>query len=602
MKKLVFLLGLIVIGKLQSFSQVSDSTTNKTPVVENIQTPVITDSAKTGADVNSQGSTTTVKTDSAKNNTETPVVKTDSAKTEVQPKKTETTIAPNILGLKTTDASVKTDSVIITVKNMGEAINTPYSEFAPIISADGSMMIFTSKRPIGAKDSSKRTERMENVFVSYYNDSLDVWSPAKLLGPSVNQPKRNNSAIALSNDGQNLLLYKGEPDGNIYASSLKGEDWSIPLVLPQPINSSRHETSASISPDGKTIYFVSDRKHGQGGLDIWYCKQDKRGNWGEAKNMGPDVNTKRDEEGVYIHPDGKTLYFSSKGHNSVGGFDVYKTVFEKGKWSKPVNLGAPINTVGDDLFFVITADGSTGYYSSGRDGGSGKKDIYKITFKYPENQKSESASRLTLFKGVVIDYETFEPLAADMEIIDNDSNEVITSIKSNSVTGKFLISLPAGKNYGIAVKKDGYLFYSENFNIPESAAFKKIDKHVPLQKLNVGNKINAKNIFYDLGKATLRPESKTELLRLVALMKANQNLRIEVASYTDSDGSEQYNLQLSQARAQSVVDYLISAGVNTQQLVAKGYGEADPLFSNETEEGREINRRTEFKILNDINK
>jgi outer membrane protein OmpA-like peptidoglycan-associated protein len=261
-------------------------------------------------------------------------------------------------------------------------------------------------------------------------------------------------------------------------------------------------------------------------------------------------------------------------------------------------MGSPINTPGDDLFYVVTADGNTAYYSSVREGGMGGKDIYKISFTYPDNKKVENQSNLTLFKGVVIDYDSFLPLEADMEIIDNDSNEVITSIKSNSVTGKFLISLPAGKNYGIAVKKDGYLFYSENFNIPDSAAFKKIDKHIPLQKLTIGHKITLKNIFYDYGKASLRAESKTELTRLVNLMKPNPFLKIEVASYTDSEGSEQYNLTLSQARTQAVVDYLLSQGISSQQLIAKGYGEADPLFSNDTEEGREINRRTEFKILN----
>lgn len=581
MKKLICLLVVIIIGNLHSKGQVLDSAKSISGETGN--------SVKSLIDTTKAGHT---KLDTLK----VVPLNTDTAKTSTAPKSAGTIKGAKSAEQQNNKVPAKIDTAKVTITNVGNAINGPYSEFAPIISADGDMMIFTSRRPIDKKDSAKKSSGMENIFVSYYNDSLDKWTQAKLLSESVNQPKRNNSAIALSNDGQNLLLYKGEPDGNIYASSLKGEEWSTPLVLPTPINSSRHETSASIAPDGRTIYFVSDRRNGKGGLDIWMCKQDKRGAWGEAKNLGPEINTDEDEEGVFIHPDGKTIYFSSKGHDTYGGYDIYKAVYENGQWSKPVNLGPPINTAGDDLFFVLTADGNTGYYASGRPGGIGGKDIYKITFNNSKKEKTDS--RLTLFKGVVIDYETFDPLEADMEIIDNDSNEVITSIKSNSVTGKFLISLPAGKNYGIAVKKEGYLFYSENFNIPDSAAFKKIVKHVPLQKLNVGNKINLKNIFYDYGKATLRSESKAELLRLVSLMKANPNLKIEVSSYTDSEGSEQFNLTLSQARAQSVVDYLLGAGINNQQLIAKGYGEADPLFSNDTEEGREVNRRTEFKILN----
>lgn len=490
--------------------------------------------------------------------------------------------------------AIQNDSAKITIRNLGNSINSPYSEYAPIISADGAMMIFTSKRPT-ARNVEKNELGMENVYVSYFNDTTQKWSDAKILGESVNQQKRNNSAIALSNDGQRLLLYKGEPDGNIYGSALKGDEWSEPTLLPSPINSTRHETSASIAPDGRTIYFISDRKGSIGGLDIWLCRQGKNGLWGTAENLGPEINTSKDEEGVFIHPDGKTLYFSSQGHDTKGGFDVFKSVYEGGKWKTPVNLGNPINTTGDDLFFVITAEGSKGYYSSAREGGNGAKDIYEITFDYPKNRKSES--RLTLFKGVIIDYDSFEPIGADLEIVDNAKNEIITSIKSNSVTGKFLVSLPSGKNYGIAVKKEGYLFYSENFNIPESAAFQKIDKHIPLQKLNVGNKITLKNIFYDYGKATLRSESVSELNQLASLMTLNPTIKIEVASFTDSEGSDEYNLTLSQARAQSVVDFLLSGGIKKEQLKAKGYGEADPLFSNDTEEGREINRRTEFKIV-----
>ncbi|MGB3947904.1 MAG: OmpA family protein [Bacteroidia bacterium] len=623
MKKITYLCLFLLSIAFNAIAQSTDTIklygeTVKTPIADTIvpkkDTIKLYGEAIKIPTINIDTTTTVAKTDSLNSVTKdtTTIVKSDTLKIVTEPKPIENTATAPV-EQKSINKNASTDSVTVTIKNIGDEVNSPFPDYAPIISADGSMMIFTSKQPIGIKDSLKKSNRMENVFVSYYNDSLDKWTPSELLSTeTINQPKRNNSAIALSNDGQRLLLYKGEPDGNLYASTLNGKDWAMPLVLPYPINSNRHETSASIAPDGRTLYFVSDRKGGKGKLDIWVCKQDKRGNWGEAKNLGPEINTDEDEEGVFIHPDGKTLYFSSKGHDTRGGFDIFKSTLVNGKWTKAVNIGEPINTPGDDLYFVLTADGITGYYSSGRPGGYGEKDIYKITFNYPKYNNGQAGgaagsgagamvgvgSGLTLFKGVVIDYDSFQPLEAEMDIIDNDSNEVITSIKSNSATGKFLVSLPAGKNYGIAVRKDGYLFYSENFNIPESAAFKKIDKHVPLQKLNVGNKITLKNIFYDYGKATVRSDSKAELDRLVELMKANPSLKIEVASHTDSEGSDEYNLTLSQARAQSVVDYLTANGISAAQLVAKGYGEKEPLFSNDTDAGREVNRRTEFKILN----
>ncbi len=477
-----------------------------------------------------------------------------------------------------------------TITNVGKAINSPFDEYAPVISADGLMMIYTSRRPILKDDIEKNVMGMENIYVSYYDDMTWKWSEAKMLGETINQKWKNNSAIALSNDGQRMLIYRGDPDGNIYESDLMGDEWSEPIKLPAPINSRFHESSASISPDGRTIYFVSNRKGGEGGGDIWVCHQEIKG-WGKAENLGPVINSPKNEEGVFIHPDGKTLYFSSKGHNSIGGYDIFKSVFENGSWGTPVSLGDTINTPEDDLYFSLTAYGKTGYFASVRPDGLGNKDIYEINF------KTRSDTRLTLFKGIVIDFDSFDPLGADIDIIDNDKNLVIANVKSNSVTGKYLVSLPAGKNYGIAIKKKGYLFYSENFDIPLSAAYKEIRKTIPLQKFIVGSKIALKNIFYDYGKPTLRPESISELNRLVKLLNLNTDIKIEIASYTDSQGSDEYNYTLSQARSQAVVDYLFASGISRDMLVAKGYGELNPIASNETDEGRQMNRRTEIKIL-----
>jgi outer membrane protein OmpA-like peptidoglycan-associated protein len=495
-------------------------------------------------------------------------------------------------------------SVKIIISNIGKSINSKYPDYAPVVSADGLLMVFTSRRPLTQKENEKNKELMENVYISYYNEDKKNWNDAKIISAPVNQLDRHNSAIALSNDGQKMLLYRDDENGNgdIYESILKGDNWTEPVKLPKPINSEKHESSASISPDGRTIYFVSDRKGGLGGRDIWLCRQSENGKWGKAENLGKIINTTEDEEGVFIHPDGKTIYFSSKGHKGKGGYDIFKSVYENEQWNIPENIGNAINTTDDDIYFVLTANGKTGYYASSKKGGQGDKDIYKVDFLPIINEKEigvkkDSRPKLTLFKGVVIDNTTSKPIESDIDVIDNEKHEVIARIKSNSVTGKFLISLPAGKNYGITVKKEAYLFYSENFNLSDTARYQEVNKIIPLKKIEIGNKITLKNIFYDFDKSTLRSISKFELDQLVELLNTNPDIKIEISSYTDNKGTDEYNSKLSQARAQSVVDYLVSKSINKDRLVAKGYGELQVIATNDTEEGRQLNRRTEFKIL-----
>ncbi|MBA3705041.1 MAG: PD40 domain-containing protein [Bacteroidetes bacterium] len=484
------------------------------------------------------------------------------------------------------------DSVKIIITNIGKAINSPFSDFAPVISADGSELFFTSRRSV----SEKNWESMEHIYTSTYDRKKKTWTPAKILSEVVNVPNRNNSAIAISNDGQRMLLYRDDQNGNgdIYESQLQGTQWTEPVRLPEPVNSDVHESSASISPDGRTIYFVSEREGGEGGRDIWYCTQDAAGKWGKAINIGEPINTKDDEEGVFIHPDGKTIYFSSKGRFTHGGYDIFQSVLQNGKWTEPDNMGVPINTTADDLFFVIDAKGTTGYYTSSMEGGIGDKDIYEITF---TPIKKKKGPKLILLKGIISDELSAKPLESSIEIIDNEKNQVLSTILSNSATGKYLISLPAGKNYGISVKAKGYLFHSENFNVLDTASYTEVNKDIQLKRLEVGNKIVLNNIFYDFDKATLRTESISELERLLTLMKENSTLQIEIASNTDSKGTDEYNQKLSQARAQSVVDYLIGKSISKERMIAKGYGETNPIATNDTDEGRQLNRRTEFKIL-----
>jgi len=498
--------------------------------------------------------------------------------------------------------------VNVKIENVGPTINTSYPEYGEVISADESVMIFTSKRPttLGGGKDPFLNEYFEDIYISNKKDGK--WTEAQNIGKPVNDEKHNATA-GLSLDGQTLYAYIDENNGDLYETHLKGDKWEEPKKIGGGVNTKFHESSASLSYDGKTLYFVSDRPGGIGDRDIYYClkdPKDPKGGWGPAVNIGSTVNSPYGEEGIFAHPDGKTIYFSSQGFNSMGGYDIFKSTLGKnGKWSKPVNLGYPINTPDDDVFFVISASGKHGYYTSIRPDGFGDKDIYMITYleepkdttKKMDSVKVAVVAQTTLLKGVITDAKTGNPLEATIEVVDNQKNEVIASFKSNSATGKYLISLPSGKNYGIAVKADGYLFHSENFDIPASSVYQEIEKNVALNKIEVGQKIILNNIFFDTAKSDLRTESTNELENLLKLMNDIATLKIEISGHTDNVGSAEYNQGLSEARAKAVVDYLTKKGVSKSRMVFKGYGFTQPIADNSTEEGRQLNRRTEFKIL-----
>lgn len=491
----------------------------------------------------------------------------------------------------------KNDTVKVSIKKLMPPLNTPFNDYAPVVSADGSTLLFTSNRPATEREIAKGKEGKESIY-EVTVDAKKKWSAPKLLGPAVNAPGRNNSAIAISPDGQRMLVYRDDEDGNgnIFESLLKGTEWSALNEFPEPINSDKHESSACYSLDGRTIYFVSDRKGGLGGKDIWSATRTDKGKWGAATNLGPAINTPEDEQGIFLHADGHTLYFSSKGHTSTGGYDLFMSTASDKGWSAPKNLGAPLNTPGDDLYLVILADGRTAYMSSERSGGLGAKDIYEVKFTPIAGRKTQDP-KLTMLKGTVIDEETKQPLECDIEITDNARSASISKQRSNSSTGNFLLSLPSGKNYGISVSAPGYLFHSENFELTDTAGYNEVVKVIEMKKLKAGKRVVLNNVFYDFDKATLRPESTKELDALAELLKTNPTLRIELGSHTDDKGADEYNRKLSEARAASVVVYLVGKDIAQDRLVAKGYGESAPMASNETEEGRQQNRRTEFKVL-----
>ncbi len=492
------------------------------------------------------------------------------------------------------------------ILNVGPPVNTQYSEHSPIIDADETVIIYTTVRPdnVGCKGDPSCT--LEDVYIA--DRAGKGWAnprPIKEINTS-----GMDACIALSPDGQNLYIYRNPPaGGDIFNSHLEGKKWTDPKSVGEPVNSKGYETTVSISPDGKRMFFTSERPGGFGDLDIYMTELGPDNKWMAPKNLGPKINTINSDDSPFFHPDGVTLYFSSNGRaDCIGGLDIYQTTLQDdGSWSNPVNVGFPINTPDNDIYFVLSADKKTGYYASAKEGGYGEKDIYLIDMgqEKPAVVKVEDTIKvvpvvvnaLTILKGVVTDAKTGLPLEAKITVIDNDRNMVVSTLNSNSATGKYLVSLPSGRNYGITVERQEYLFKSLNVNIPKADGYQEIIQDVALDKIEIGVGIVLNNIFYDVDKATLRPESVAELERLYKLMVDNPSLKIEIGGHTDSDGSDAHNETLSQNRSQSVVDFLVTKGVKINRMVAKGYGEKSPVAANDTKENKQLNRRTELKIL-----
>ena len=592
------------------------------------------------------------------------------------------------------------DSISVSIKNLGDSINSIYPDYSPVISADESTLIFTSRR-LGSTGGEKtdNDQFLEDIY--FCNKKTDgTWSSAKSIGTSINT-FGSEANISLSADGQQLYVYRDVNGGDIYYSNLEGDTWSGLLPLSSNINTPDWETHASLSLDGKTLYFVSNKKEGSyGGRDIWQSVKLPNGQWSIPINAGPQINTKEDEEAPFLHPDGVTFFFSSKGHKNMGGFDIFKSVKDKnGNWSSPENLKYPINTPDDDIFYVQSTDGKRGYFSSIRNNGFGGKDIYTINF------EKAIAEPLTLLKG----YITFDGATKGLpkvEIIatDRETGLVVQNSKSNELTGKYLmiikpgvegktytisyeaegfqpinvtITIPPnssyqeieksvllhslnfesktpgtisiagtvknvyeksiagaqivvkdnisgklietyytasdsgsysfilnrGQNYNLSYEANGYLFQSENINVPKQPEYLVLTKNIVLEKVKIGSKIVLNNIFFDSNKATLRKESNLEIEKLLNLMKEYPELTFEVAGHTDNKGNDATNLQLSQMRAQAVVNAFVKKGINVKYLVAKGYGETMPIATNtlpngeSNKKGMQQNRRVEIKII-----
>ncbi len=468
--------------------------------------------------------------------------------------------------------------------NMGEEINTPDDEYLPVATADENTLIFTRK--IANNEDFYQSEKADNK-----------WQTATYLSDHINTPTYNEGAQSISQDGK-ILFFTGcnRPDGlgrcDIYIAQKKGDDWGKPFDLSPPVNTAGWEAQPSISADGRTLYFVSNRKGGYGGYDIWKSTLGEKG-WGEPENMGPNINTPYNEQSPYIHADDSTFYFCSDGWPGLGGKDLFVSRLGKdGKWQKPENLGYPINTSGDENGLTLTANGAYAYFASNNLGGFGGFDIY--TFELPQEMRPHM---VTYVKGKVKDAKDKGPLEAAVEIIDLQKNIPVYQDYSGIAEGDFLATLTTGKNYGLNISKPGYLFYSANFSLVGHEAKNPFDIIALLEPIEVGNKVILNNIFFDTNKFDLKPESVSELGKLIDFLTLNPTLHIEISGHTDNVGNDQLNQTLSENRAKSVYQYLINNNIGAARLLYKGYGKTEPIAPNDTEENRKRNRRTEFKII-----
>ncbi len=474
----------------------------------------------------------------------------------------------------------------IKITNAGALVNSQGMDYLPNITADLSKLYFTSRRAgsVGGKLDADGLP-FEDIYMC--SNVGGAWNQATNIGAPLNTDV-HDACVGISEDGQTMFVYRGVNGGDIFQSELKGKKWSV--ATPLPMNTEFFETAACLSPDERTLFFVR-ATNAYSNRDIYMCSRTVGGNW--SKPVKLSINTPFDEDAPFMHPDGKTLYFSSKGFSTMGGYDIFKsTKTANGTWTTPENLGYPINTAGDDVYFVLSADGKIGYYSSNKEGGFGQQDIYSIRMPV-----AEKAPELALLKGKVLDDQTGKPTEAAITVTDNTTKEIVAKYRSNSETGEYLLSLPAGKNYGIAIEKDAHLFYSENITLNNADGYKEYKQDITLVTIKTSSKIILKNIFFDSGKSTIRLESTAELLKLADLLKKNPTVRIEISGHTDNIGNEALNQKLSEERAKNVLTFLTANGISASRLVAKGYGSSQPISPNTTEEGRQKNRRTEMKIL-----
>lgn len=609
----------------------------------------------------------------------------------------------------------------VSVKSFGFGVNTKYTEYNPVVSADESILAFTALRPNTGKTRSG-DKFIEEILISY--NTSGTWSEPAVVPVT---SEYNVGTAGISADGQKMMIFMGgaTDPGNIFVINKSGDAWSKPSILASTLNSKYLETTASITPDGKTIYFASDRLGGMGGMDIYRIDLQPNGSWSQPKNLGPTINTADNEDAPFIHPDQKTLFFTSDGHSTMGGRDIFMTKFINNAWTKPENMGYPINTTANDNYFTLIADGTRAYFSSDRKGGQGAQDIYFIDM--PEDAGNIP---LTMIKGRILNADTGKPMPTKIYVIDNQTNKKLDFVYDpDPETGNYLIILPPARNYDVIIESEGFLPYTINVNVPNQDYFYELFQQINLKTIKqfdvvVGQEVQVKNAFYntnqdskadlrktheaklaqsgnvdiydlmmdllaagddegvayvlelihltntmdkvdfddsnpnlevatrvyyydesdeskfekknvegktilslptfevseeaqkqknqtakktaaydkallnklvkvyfDVAKSDLKAQYHAQLDDILAALKKNPDLSVEISGFASQEGSEEMNRELSNKRAIEVLNYLNHRGIVRRRIIAKGYG------ATKTETSKEEGRRVEVRII-----
>lgn len=474
-------------------------------------------------------------------------------------------------------------------QNMGVNVNSENDEYLATMTADQSALLFTRQTPAV---SGKRPE--EGFFISYKTG--EQWQKAEML-PGVLNSGYNEGAACLSPDGRYIYFARcGAPGGwgscDIYRSERKGTFWSEPENLGANVNSESWDSQPSIASDGRTLFFVSNRKGGEGESDIYYSYLKDDGTWTKAKNCGAVINTPGKEMSPFIHPSNQMLYFSSDYHCGMGGLDIFFAKLENGKFSAPSNIGYPINTEADESSLIVSPQGDYAIYASKQKDCRGGLDLYRFSL-----YEQARPIAVTYVKGLIVDSQTKKPVNAKFEIRNLENGRIVSSGISDKVNGEYLICLPVGADYAFSATAEGYLFHSESFSLSDADASMPYARNIDLERINIGKSLVLKNIFFETGSSKLLKESFAELNTLIVLLMENPGLRVEIGGHTDNVGNAEYNMTLSQQRADAVKNYLVEKGIAANRLVSKGYGFSNPIADNDTEQNRAKNRRTEIKII-----
>ena len=475
-------------------------------------------------------------------------------------------------------------SYVFAPQNLGPGVNTAEPEYFPSLSIDANELVFT--------------RRVKNINEDFYSSKLNnkKWEDVKPLEGNINTPQ-SEAAQTISQDGQLLIFTARDRRDNfgnydLYFSVMTPQGWSESVNLGANVNSDQWDSQPCLSPDKRDLYFASRRMDGFGGSDIYVSHLQPNGTWSKAENIGRGINTDADDQCPFIHADNQTLYFTSNGWQGYGENDLFFVRRSNGNtWTKPMNLGYPINTINDEGTLFIAADGVTAYYASDRSDSRGSLDIYSF-----ELRKDIRPFKTLWVKGIVTDKKTLRGIPSTVELIDLATRQTITQVQTDE-NGKYFITLPVGKDYAFNVNRKGYLFYSDNFLMIDKSPDSTYKKDIALQPIELNANVILKNIFFDVNKFELKVESQVELGKLVQLLNENPLLKIEIGGHTDNVGKPSDNLALSNERAKSVVNYLINKNIDAKRLTAKGFGETKPVADNKGEDGRSLNRRTEMKVV-----